>query len=105
MEMDAQHMMDWVAQSGWLLPGLGVWALGGAGLGVVYFRFLRRSAGLMVSGEAGPGRALLLVLFRVAGLGGVLLIAAMQGALPLLAAALGVMIGRQVVMRQTEKER
>ena len=97
-------MIDWVLQLGWLLPGLGAWGLGGATLGVVYFRFLRHSAGLMVAGEIGPGRALTLVLFRVAGLGGILLIAAMQGALPLLAAALGVMIGRQVVMRQTRKE-
>lgn len=97
-------MIDWVLQSGWLLPGLGAWVLGGAALGVVYFRFLRHSAGLMVAGEAGPGRALMLVLFRVAGLGGLLLIAALQGAMPLLAAALGVMVGRQVVMRQTEKE-
>lgn len=97
-------MMDWVLDSGWLLPELGAWALGGVGLGVAYFRFLRHSAGLMVAGEVGPGRALVLVLFRVAGLGGILLIAAMQGALPLLAAALGVMIGRQVVMRQAERD-
>ena len=104
MEMDAQQMTGWLAQSGWLLPVLGAWVLGGAALGLIYFRFLRRSAGLMVAGGAGPGRALLLVLFRVAGLGGILLIAAMQGALPLLATALGVMIGRQVVMRQAESD-
>lgn len=104
MEMDAQHMIGWVAQSGWFLPGLGAWTLGGVGLGLVYFRFLRHSAGLMVAGGAGPGRALLLVLLRVAGMGGILLIAAMQGALPLLATTLGVMIGRHVVMRQAERD-
>jgi len=95
-------MMDWLAQSGWLLPALGAWALGGAGLGVVYFRVLRHSAGLIVAGEAGPGWTLLMVLFRLAGMGGVLLIAAIQGALPLLAVAFGVMVGRQVVMRQAK---
>jgi hypothetical protein len=101
--MDAQRMMDLISQSGWMLPALAAWLIGGAAIGLAYFLFLRHVTGLMVTGKAGPARALLLVLLRVAGLGGVLLISAMQGVAYLLAAALGVMIGRQVVMYRTRK--
>ncbi|MCF8485021.1 MAG: hypothetical protein K9G71_07390 [Rhodobacteraceae bacterium] len=76
------------------------WLTGGVGLGLIYFRLVRHSAEVMLSGRrAGPLIGLALVLLRMAGLGGILIIAAMQGAMPLLLASLGLLIGRFVVMR------
>lgn len=80
---------------------LALWLVGGGLVGLIYFRMVRHSADLMLSGWRGGvlfGGAL--VLLRMAGLGGVLIIAAMQGAGPLLAAALGVLIGRFAMMRR-----
>lgn len=80
---------------------LALWLAGGGLIGLIYFRMVRHSADLMLSRQRGGllfGVAL--VLLRMAGLGGVLVIAAMQGAGPLLAAALGLLIGRFAVMRR-----
>jgi hypothetical protein len=67
-------------------------------VGLIYFRMVRHSADLMLSGRrGGPWFGIALVLVRMAGLGGVLIIAAMQGTGPLLAASLGLLIGRMVV--------
>lgn len=80
---------------------LSLWLIGAFGLGLIYFRLVRHSADLMLSGRRGGALlGLSLVLLRLAGLGGVLIVAAMQGAGPLLAAALGLVIGRFVVMRR-----
>jgi len=69
-------------------------------IGLLYFRMVRHSADLMLSGQrGGPLFGLALVLLRMAGLGGVLIFAAIQGAGPLLAAALGLLIGRFAIMR------
>ena len=79
---------------------LTLWLAGGGAIGLIYFRMVRHSADLILSGRrGGPLFGVGLVLLRMAGLGGVLIIAAMQGAGPLLAAALGVLIGRFAVMR------
>lgn len=79
---------------------LALWVAGGGALGLIYFRMVRHSADLMLSGRrSGPWLGLALVLLRMAGLGGVLIVAAMQGAGPLLAAAMGLLIGRFAVMR------
>ncbi|GGB55685.1 hypothetical protein GCM10011316_29680 [Roseibium aquae] len=70
-------------------------------IGLIYFRMVRQSADLMLSGRrGGPLFGVALVLLRMAGLGGVLIVAAIQGAGPLLAAALGLLIGRLAVMRR-----
>lgn len=94
-----------MALDGQRMSALGVltlWLIGGGLIGLIYFRMVRHSANLLVSGQRGGAMfGLALVLLRLAGLGGVLIIAAMQGAGPLLAAALGVLIGRFVVMRRT----
>lgn len=77
------------------------WLAGGGLTGLIYFRMVRHSADLMLSGRrGGPMYGVALVLLRMAGLGGVLIIAAMQGAGPLLAAAMGLLIGRFAVMRR-----
>lgn len=76
-----------------------LWLAGGFLIGLVYFRLVRHSADLMLSGREGrPLFGLLLVLVRLVGLGGVLVIAAMQGAGPLIAAAVGLLIGRFTIM-------
>lgn len=78
-----------------------LWLASGFGIGLIYFRMVRHSADLMLSGRrGGPVVGLALVLVRMAGLGGVLIIAAMQGSGPLLAATLGLLIGRYVLMRR-----
>lgn len=80
---------------------LAIWLAGGVLIGLIYFRLVRHCANLMMSGlRGGPLFGLALVLVRMAGLGGVLIIAVMQGAGPLLAAALGLLIGRFAVMRR-----
>jgi N-ATPase, AtpR subunit len=90
----------------WQAPA---WALGpillahvaaGAGLGVVYFRGLRWNARLLLQGGALRG-SLALMAGRALLLTGLLTLAALEGAAPLLAMALGVFIGRFVVMRKT----
>ena len=70
----------------------------GIACGIVYFRFLwwdvRRFAA-----AGSPAVTILSMLARVAFLGGVLILASKQGALPLLLMALGVFIARFVVVR------
>lgn len=80
---------------------LAAWLAGGAAVGLVYFRMVRQSADLLLSGRrGGPLLGLALALLRLACVGGALFVAAMQGAGPLLAAALGLLIGRFGVMRR-----
>ena len=81
---------------------LTLWLVGGVLIGLIYFRMVRQSADLMLSGRRGaPWFGLALVLLRMVGLGGILIVAALQGAGPLLAAAMGLLIGRFAVMRRT----
>ena len=83
---------------------LTLWLACGWMIGVTYFRMVRNSADVMLSGRrGGPLLGLALVVLRMAGLGGVLIVAAMQGAGPLLSATLGLLIGRVVVMRAARR--
>jgi len=69
----------------------------GIGVGVLHFRAIRESARQLV--EAGNVRRVAaLTVGRLAVTGAVLIIAALEGALPLVAAAAGLMIGRQAVL-------
>jgi hypothetical protein len=82
---------------------LTLWLAGGGIIGLIYFRIVRHSADLMLSARRGaPVVGVALVLLRMAGLGAVLLVAAMQGAGPLLAASLGLLIGRWWMMRAAQ---
>lgn len=84
---------------------LAFWLAGGGMTGQIYFRIVRRSADLMLTARrGGPLLGVALVLLRMAVLGGALIIAAMQGAGPLLAASLGLLIGRMAVMRAARAE-
>lgn len=78
---------------------LALWLAGGVVLGLAYFALIRRSAALIVAPRGGSWLALGLGLARLGVLAAVLGLAAMQGAGPLLAVALGVMAGRLAVMR------
>lgn len=76
------------------------WLVGGVLIGLLYFRMVHQSAALMLSQRRGaPWFGLALVLLRLVGLGGVLILAALQGAGPLLAAAMGLLIGRFAILR------
>lgn len=76
-------------------------ALGaGFGAGLLYFGAIWRSAQALVGGRAGLVSTLLGSLLRLALLGALLLGAVRGGALPLLAAAAGLLLARQVVLRR-----
>lgn len=82
------------------LGTLAIWLTAGGMTGLIYFRLVRHSADLLLSRRrGGPWLGVALVLLRLGSLGGVLFIASMQGAGPLLSASLGLMIGRFTVMR------
>lgn len=72
---------------------------GGIALGILYFSGLWWNARLFA--ERGSTRTIiLLVLGRFALLGGLLTLASLQGAVPLLTMALGIFITRYAVMRK-----
>ena len=70
----------------------------GAGVGVLFFRALLWNARLVVGGGR-VSAAVALTLGRFLLMGGLLTLAAFEGAAPLLAAALGVFVGRFLVLR------
>lgn len=76
--------------------------LAGLALGLFHFSSLRRVSALYLSG--GPvWRALTLQLARFAFLIGLFVLLARAGATPLLAGALGLLIGRAVVLRSSRE--
>lgn len=91
----------------WSFDSLPAWAMflslgahlaAGIALGAFYFRAVWRSARLFAQG----GRAATIVVLiagRFAVLGGLLALASLEGALPLLIMALGVLIARSAVLR------
>jgi F1F0 ATPase subunit 2 len=99
MEVDAKLMSS---------DTLAVWAMAaslpahvavGIGAGSVYFNAIRWNARLLAQGgRAGTGIALIIV--RIVLLGSLLTLASREGAMPLLALALGVLIARAVVVRR-----
>jgi F1F0 ATPase subunit 2 len=105
LEMDEERM-SWLS-----FAGLPPWAMAldllahltaGIALGILYFRGLWRN----VRRFAGGGRAaaiIALMIGRFALLGGLLTLASLEGALPLLVMTLGVFIARAVVMRRVRQ--
>ncbi len=88
---------------GWL-PLVLVAHLGaGAGAGVVFFRSLLWNTRLIVGGGR-VSTALALTLSRFLLMGGLLMLAALEGAAPLLATALGIFIGRFYVLRAAKTD-
>lgn len=85
-----------------ILLGWAAWLALGVLLGGIYFHMLRRSVDLLV-GDGSALWAVLLTLGRLAIVGTGLALASLQGAMPLLLAALGLLIGRKLVMRRQER--
>ena len=92
----------------WSFDGLPAWAMAlslaahfaaGVGLGALYFRGVWWSARLFAEGGR-TATVIVLTAGRLAVLGGLLALASLQGALPLLTMALGVLIARPMVMRR-----
>ena len=91
----------------WSFNNLPAWAMtlslgahlaAGIALGALYFRVVWRSARLFAEG----GRAATVIVLtagRFAVLGGLLALASLEGALPLLMMALGVLIARSAALR------
>ncbi|CAN5393483.1 hypothetical protein BH10PSE14_BH10PSE14_20930 [soil metagenome] len=78
---------------------IALWLVAGIGAGIAYFTTIWWSARQFANG----GRlsvTLALALLRLTALGGLLALASFQGAGPLLAAALGVVVARFGVMRR-----
>jgi len=79
---------------------IAAFAAGGIALGIAYFASLRRVAEIYAEGHV-RWRGIVLHVARIVVLVGALVGAATFGALPLLAAAGGVLIGRVIVMART----
>jgi len=71
----------------------------GTGAGWLHFRSLRAVSERLLKGDF---TAIALQLARFAVLGAVLVLAALGGTITLISTAIGVMIGRQIVLRQAE---
>jgi F1F0 ATPase subunit 2 len=100
--------MDEERMSIWSFATLPLWAMvlslaahlvAGIGLGMLYFSAIWWNARLFALG----GRAMTtvaLIIGRLVLLGGLLALASLEGALPLLTTALGVLIARPLVLRR-----
>lgn len=82
---------------GWI-----AWLALGVSLGGFYFHMLRRSVDLLVGGRS-TFKAVAFTVGRFVLAGAGLALASLQGAVPLLLMALGLLIGRQLVMRREER--
>ena len=103
LEMDAKRMSipSFYPLPAWaVLLGLGAHFGIGFGLGILYFRSLwwstRRLAGSMAA-------IIALMIGRFALVGGVLALASLEGALPLLTMALGVLAARFAVVKRVRE--
>ncbi len=105
LEMDEERMSISLFD---ILPAwanlLGLAAHLGAGfaLGIFYFRSLWWSARRFI-GRGGVVAAIALMIGRLVLIGGLLTLASLEGALPLLAMALGVLMARFVVMSRVRE--
>lgn len=79
----------------------GIALVGGAALGLLHFGTLRRTVDAFAGGRT--ARALLMQLARLGLLAACLFVAARAGALPLLAAALGLLAGRAAIMHRERR--
>ncbi len=75
----------------------------GAGVGALFFRALWWNTRIVVGG-GGVSTAIALTLSRFLLIGGLLTLAAFEGAAPLLATSLGVFVGRFFILRAIQKD-
>lgn len=104
LEMDKERMssfLQYLSTNGAMLLRLGFFLCVGIALGIVYFKTMVWNVRLFLRG--GRAKAAAAVLFgRLAVLGACLTAISLQGATYLLAAGLGVMIGRGAVLRKVK---
>ena len=105
LEMDEKRMSPALFSTppGW--AGLVVLAghlAAGIALGMLFFRGLWWQVERL-SGDGRVLKTIALMIGRMVVLGGVLTLASLEGALPLLAMALGVIAGRAIVMRKVRE--
>jgi F1F0 ATPase subunit 2 len=106
MEMDAERM------SNLIFAHLPLWAMGvslaihlaiGLGCGVLYFQSLWWNAQRLI-GNGGLASTVAISAGRLLLMGAVLLLIVREGAPPLLATAVGIMIARPIVTRRARRE-
>jgi F1F0 ATPase subunit 2 len=101
LAMDARAMTEIFAtghETVTLLAGSAAWLAVGGLVGAFHFLTLRLSTRMLVTGSSLP-LTLAFHLIRFAGTAGALVVIARHGALPLLAAALGILASRTAVLR------
>jgi len=84
------------------LLSLGAYLAVGIVAGTLYFRALWWNARRFAAGER-VATTIALMIGRFVVLGGVLLLASLEGAMPLLTTALGILIARAAVMRRVSR--
>jgi F1F0 ATPase subunit 2 len=105
LEMDEERMslLSFNTLPGWAaLLDLAIHLAAGIALGVLYFRGLWWNV-MRLTGDGRVTTTVALMISRFVLLGGLLALASLEGALPLLMMALGVLIGRAIVMRNTRE--
>jgi F1F0 ATPase subunit 2 len=106
VEVDGEQMSLFANDIGSLLATAAVLALhlaAGVAAGVIFFRSLRWSARVLVEGGA-ASTVFVLTLGRFLLVGGALIFAAREGAATLLAVSVGVLVGRFIALRATERD-
>jgi F1F0 ATPase subunit 2 len=99
MEMDGERMIYFNALPTWAITlSLAAHLAAGIMLGVVYFRSLWWNARRIAAGGR-VATTIVVMIGRFVLLGFLLTLASLEGALPLLVMALGILIARSVVMR------
>ena len=96
-------LLSFNALPGWAaLLDLAIHLAAGIASGVLYFRGLWWNV-MRLTGNGRVTVTVALMIGRFVLLGGLLALASLEGALPLLTMALGVLIGRAIVMRSTRE--
>ncbi len=85
-----------------ILLSLGAHLAAGIVAGTLYFRALWWNARRFAAGER-VATTIALMIGRFVVLGGILLLASLEGAMPLLTTALGILIARAAVMRRVAR--
>jgi F1F0 ATPase subunit 2 len=101
MDQARMNLLSYNTLPGWAaLLDLAIHLGAGTGLGLLYFRGLWWSV-RQLTGDGRLVTTLALMTGRFAVLGGLVTLTSLEGALPLLATALGILFGRAIVMRDT----
>jgi N-ATPase, AtpR subunit len=103
--MDAKLMNIFLfqgSQSVTVLVSAALYLIAGVGVGVLYFWSLHENTRLFAAG-VGMSTAIMFMIGRFVLLAGILVFASREGAFPLLAMALGVLVARAAVLRRVRR--